>query len=148
ELRDLHRARSGLSLAELVRRVAERARLVEFALTTPGGEQGAANLLAIVEDARLFSAAGGGGLRAFIRYLRGAMSEEQIEIEATVAEETDDVVRIMTMHGAKGLEYPIVALANIGGQEHNQSSPVADERERRLHFRVGAKSGGRHHFAT
>ena len=38
---------------------------------------------------------------------------EAIEIDATVAEETDDVVRIMTMHGAKGLEYPIVALALV-----------------------------------
>ncbi len=148
QLADLHRARRGLSLAELVRRVVERTRLVEFALTTPGGEQAAANLLAIVEDARLFSAAGGGGLRAFIRYLRDSMEQEQIEIEATVAEETDDVVRIMTMHGAKGLEYPIVALANIGGKERNERTPVADERSHRLHFRVGRASGGRHHFTT
>jgi ATP-dependent helicase/nuclease subunit A len=148
ELEDLHRLRRELSLAELVRRLVDRTRLVEFALTTPGGEQAAANLLAIVEDARLFAAAGGGGLRPFIRYLRGAMEEEAIEIEATVAEETDDVVRIMTMHGAKGLEYPIVALASIGGDERNQATPVPDERERRLHFRVGAESGGRHHFKT
>ena len=94
----------------------ERTRLVEFALTKRAGEQGAANLLAIVDDARMFTAAGGGGLRPFIRHLRESMEEEAIEIEATVAEETDDVVRIMTMHGAKGLEYPIVALANLGTQ--------------------------------
>ena len=149
QLYDLHRARSGLSLAELVRRVVERTRLVEFALTTRGGEQGAANLLAIAEDARLFSAAGGGGLRAFIRYLREAMAEEQIEIEATVAEETDDVVRIMTIHGAKGLEYPIVALANIGGKRRSDKPPVADESRRLLHFRVGASSSpGRYEFVT
>ena len=55
ELRDLHRMRRGLSLAEIVRRVVERTRLVEFALTRPDGEQGAANLLAIVDDARLFA---------------------------------------------------------------------------------------------
>jgi ATP-dependent helicase/nuclease subunit A len=149
QLHDLYRARSGLSLAELVRRVVERTRLVEFALTTSGGEQGAANLLAIAEDARLFSAAGGGGLRAFIRYLRESMAEEQIEIEATVAEETDDVVRIMTIHGAKGLEYPIVALANIGGKGRSDKPPVADEHGHLLHFRVGAStSPGRYEFAT
>jgi ATP-dependent helicase/nuclease subunit A len=148
QLADLHDLAGRLSLAELVRRVVARTRLVEFVLTTSGGEQAGANLLAIVEDARLFSAAGGGGLRALIRYLRGAMEDEQIEIEATVAEETDDVVRIMTMHGAKGLEYPIVALANIGGQERSTRTPVADEASRLLHFRVGAESGGRHHFKT
>jgi ATP-dependent exoDNAse (exonuclease V) beta subunit len=149
ELRDLYGLRRSVSLAELVRRTVERTRLVEFALTRPDGEQGAANLLAIVEDARLFSAAGGGGLRPFIRYLRDSMEEEAIEIEATVAEETDDVVRIMTVHGAKGLEYPIVALANLGGQTSTRSEPVAREHEHRLHFYVGAKtSPGRYPFAT
>ena len=135
---------AAVSLAELVRRVVERTRLVEFALTRPDGEQGAANLLAIVDDARLFSAAGGGGLRPFIRHLRDSMEQEAIEIEATVAEETDDVVRIMTMHGAKGLEYPIVALANLGSQPSTQSAPVPREHESFLHFRVGAKTPGRY----
>jgi ATP-dependent helicase/nuclease subunit A len=148
-LRDLHNLRGSVSLAELVRRAVERTRVVEFALTRPDGEQGGANLLAIVEDARLFSAAGGGGLRPFIRYLQDSMEQEAIEIEATVAEETDDVVRIMTMHGAKGLEYPIVAIANLGSQSSTQSSPVAREHEHRLHFYVGAKtSPGRYSFQT
>ncbi len=149
ELRDLHQLRRGVSLAELVRRVVERTRLVEFALTRPDGEQGAANLLAIVDEARLFAAAGGGGLRPFIRHLRDSMEAEAIEIEATVAEETDDVVRIMTTHGAKGLEYPIVALANLGAQRHIPREPVPREQESFLHFRVGADTLGRHgHFAT
>jgi ATP-dependent helicase/nuclease subunit A len=124
ELRDLHRLRRSVSLSELVRRVVERTRLVELALTRPDGEQGAANLLAIVDEARLFAAAGGGGLRPFIRHLRDSMEAEAIEIEATFAEETDDVVRIMTTHGAKGLEYPIVALANLGSQRSIPREPV------------------------
>ncbi|MGH3026479.1 MAG: 3'-5' exonuclease, partial [Gaiellaceae bacterium] len=149
ELHDLHRMRRSVSLAEVVRRVVDRTRLVEFALTREDGEQGAANLLAIVDDARLFSAAGGGGLRPFIRHLRDSMEQEAIEIEATVAEETDDVVRIMTMHGAKGLEYPIVALANLGSQSSAQHAPVPREDESFLHFRVGAGTLGRSgHFAT
>ncbi|HLH66616.1 MAG TPA: UvrD-helicase domain-containing protein [Solirubrobacteraceae bacterium] len=149
ELADLHLLRRSVSLAELVRRVVERTRLVEFALTQDDGEQGAANLLAIVDDARLFAAGGGGGLRPFIRHLRDSLESEAIEIEATVAEETDDVVRIMTMHGAKGLEYPIVALANLGTQSSPSAGPVPREAERFLHFRVGADTLGRHgHFAT
>jgi len=148
ELSDLHRMRRGLSLAEVVRRVVERTRLVEFALTRPDGEQGAANLLAIVDDARLFATAGGGGLRPFIRHLRESMEQEAIEIEATVAEETDDVVRIMTAHGAKGLEFPIVALANLGGTGGTQRTPVPREHESFLHFRVGVGTAGRSHFAT
>ena len=141
--------RTRFSLAETVRRVVEHTRLVEFALTRPDGDQGAANLLAIVDQARLFAAAGGGGLRPFIRHLRGSVEQDEVEIEATVAEETDDVVRIMTVHGAKGLEYPIVALANLAGRNPNHAQPVPREHERFLHFRVGARSSGRHgHFKT
>ena len=149
ELANLHRMRTRFSLAETVRRVVERTRLVEFALTRPDGDQGAANLLAIVDQARLFAAAGGGGLRPFIRYLRDSMADEPAEIEATVAEETDDVVRIMTVHGAKGLEYPIVALANLAARNPNHAQPVPREHEHFLHFRVGARTSGRHgHFKT
>ena len=147
ELRDLHDAAGRLSLPELMRRVVERTRLVEFALTRPDGEQGAANLLAIVDDARMFASAGGGGLRPFIRHLRSSMENEAIEIEATVAEETDDVVRIMTTHGAKGLEYPIVALANLGTRPQVTSAPVPAERDSLLHFRVGTENG-HGHFCT
>jgi ATP-dependent exoDNAse (exonuclease V) beta subunit len=149
ELANLHRVRARFSLAETVRRVVERTRLVEFALTRPDGEQGAANLLAIVDQARMFAAAGGGGLRPFIRHLRSSMEQAEIEIEATVAEETDDVVRIMTVHGAKGLEFPIVALANLSAQNPNHAQPVPCEQQRFLHFRVGAGTVGRHgHFMT
>ncbi len=149
ELSDLHRMRTRFSLAETVRRVVERTSLVEFALTRPDGDQGAANLLAIVDQARLFAAAGGGGLRPFIRHLRSSVEQDLVEIEATVAEETDDVVRIMTVHGAKGLEYPIVALANLAASNAKHAQPVAREHERFLHFRVGAGSAGRHgHFKT
>jgi len=149
ELRDLYQLRRSVSLGELVRRVVERTRLVEFALTRQDGEQGAANLLAIIDDARLFAAAGGGGLRPFIRHLRDSMNREAIEIEATVAEETDDVVRIMTAHGAKGLEFPIVALGNLGSQHSSRRAPVPREQEHFLEFHVGAESKSRHgHFPT
>ena len=143
--------RRWLSLAEIVRRVVERTRLVEFALTRPDGEQGAANLLAIVDEARLFAAAGGGGLQAVHPpSARLDARARQIEIEATVAEETDDVVRIMTVHGAKGLEYP-----DRRARQPRHASPAPTRSRSRarqesfLHFRVGAGSAGRHgHFTT
>jgi ATP-dependent exoDNAse (exonuclease V) beta subunit len=53
------------------------------------------------------------------------------------------------VHGAKGLEYPIVALANLSAQNPNHAQPVPCEQQRFLHFRVGAGTVGRHgHFKT
>ncbi|MBO0703277.1 MAG: PD-(D/E)XK nuclease family protein, partial [Candidatus Dormibacteraeota bacterium] len=144
ELRDLNDLRRRVSLGELVRRVVERSRLVEYAMTREDGEQRAANLLAIVDRARLFAEAGGGGLRPFIRYLNGLIEREQAEIDAGITEETDDVVRLMTIHGAKGLEFPIVALANLANGPVNERGAIPSEREHFLDFSVGAMTKARH----
>src|SRR6202043_3530420 len=52
-------------------------------------------------------------------------------------------------HGAKGLEYPIVALANLGTKHTPKAAPVPREHESFLHFRAGADSPSRAgHFCT
>ena len=66
---------------------------------------------------------------------------EANEVDAGIAEETDDVVRIMTMHGVEGPRVPDrrPRQPRLGAGRHRRE-PVPDEAERLLHFRVG--SGG------
>jgi len=136
-LAGLRRERRGLSLSELVGRVIAQTRLVEVALTLPRGDQAAANLLKLTDEARAFAGAGGGGLRPFVDWLSSRRDEEFKEEEAGLQEETDDVVRILTIHGSKGLEFPIVALAKANNKAPNQSDPIADFEEHRLDLKVG-----------
>ena len=140
-LRDLHRRRARVSLSQLVRETLERTRLIEIALAGWDGQQSAANILKLAEHARDFSASGAGGLRGFARWLTQQRAASD-EAEANVAEESDDVVRIMTIHASKGLEFPIVALANLGSRPWNPIEPVPDRSTRRLHLRVGNKDDG------
>ena len=141
-LRKLHWRRTKLSLPELVQEVLDRSRMVEFALTLPDGPQAAANLLGIVDQARSFTAAGGGGPRTFTRWLAQNAERQAEEVDTDIAEEGDDVIRLLTMHGSKGLEFPIVVLANLATGDRNQVEPVPKEEDSRLHFRVGAKTRG------
>ncbi len=148
-LRDLWRQRGRSSLAELVQSTLERTRLVEYALTLPDGQQAAANLLAITDQARAFSAAKGGGLRPFARWLKQSTEIDNPEVDAGIAEEADDVLRLLTIHGAKGLEFPIVVLGGLASRSRETREPLPDERERRLHLRVGTGTGGgAGHYAT
>jgi ATP-dependent helicase/nuclease subunit A len=137
ELLDLHRFRARTSLARLVREAVRRTHLIEVALTGWDGRQAAANVAKLVEQARAFSAKGGGGLRSFARWLvdqRGARDTE----DAGVSEAGDDAVRMVTMHSSKGLEFPIVVLANLGSSPRGHSEPVADRAQNRLELRIGA----------
>ena len=147
-LHDLHRQRRGLSLAELVRRAIEAAGFVELALARGDGSgtQVAANVMKVADQARAFTVSGGGGLRAFTRWLSQQEDQEVGEAEASVSEESDDLVRIMTIHAAKGLEFPIVLLANTNADARKPEGPFGDPVQRRIAFRVGTAKTG--HFTT
>jgi ATP-dependent exoDNAse (exonuclease V) beta subunit len=96
------------TLQELL--VATRAH-VGFALRT-GGEQALANVLHIAELARQYEMGGGISFRGFVEELRVAAETAQVS-EAPILEEDSDGVRMMTVHKAKGLEFPIVILADL-----------------------------------
>jgi hypothetical protein len=84
---------------------------VGFALRT-GGEQALANVLHIGELARQYEMDGGISFRGFVEELRVAADTAPAS-EAPILEEDSDGVRIMTVHKAKGLEFPIVILADL-----------------------------------
>ena len=76
-----------------------------------GGEQALANVLHVAELARQYEAGGGISFRGFVDELRIAAETSQAA-EAPILEEGSDGVRMMTVHKAKGLEFPVVILAD------------------------------------
>jgi ATP-dependent exoDNAse (exonuclease V) beta subunit len=84
---------------------------VGFALRM-GGEQALANVLHIAELARQYELGGGISFRGFVEELRIAAETAQAA-EAPILEEDSDGVRMMTVHKAKGLEFPVVILADM-----------------------------------
>src|SRR4029453_14159424 len=84
---------------------------VGFALRT-GGEQALANVLPIPELARQYEMGGGISFRGFVDELRVAADTAQAS-EAPILEEDSDGVRMMTVHKEKGLEFPVVILADL-----------------------------------
>jgi ATP-dependent exoDNAse (exonuclease V) beta subunit len=128
-LRDLHKYRNYLPPARRKEAAAAGIRLsggvsgtlqelltrtrahVGFALRI-GGEQALANVLHIGELARQYEANGGISFRGFVEELRIAADTAQAS-EAPILEEDSDGVRMMTVHKAKGLEFPIVILVDM-----------------------------------
>ena len=112
-LRDLNRQRNHRPVAETVSRLIEITRAHAGFVLWRGGEQVLANVLQIAELARRYEADGGLSFRGFVDELRDAADRAPTP-EAPILEEGTDGVRLMTVHKAKGLEFPVVILADIG----------------------------------
>jgi ATP-dependent helicase/nuclease subunit A len=111
-LQRLHRARNHVSVASTISTLLEATRAhVRFALEH-GGEQVLANVLHVAELARRYETDGGISFRGFIDELREQAEDGQAG-EAPILEEGSDGVRLMTVHKAKGLEFPVVILADM-----------------------------------
>ena len=68
-----------------------------------------------VDQARSFSDTTGGTLRGFLRWVELQREDSARVAEALVPEADDDAVRVMTVHSAKGLEFPFVVVAGFTG---------------------------------
>jgi ATP-dependent exoDNAse (exonuclease V) beta subunit len=111
-LLQLHRRRNQVPVADTITTLLDETRAhVGFALRR-AGEQVLANVLHVAELARQYDLSGGISFRGFVDDLREAAEQSQAA-EAPIVEEGSDGVRLMTVHKAKGLEFPVVVLADI-----------------------------------
>jgi ATP-dependent helicase/nuclease subunit A len=110
-LQQLHRGRNYRPVADTIGRLLADTRAHVGFILRPAGEQALANVLHVAELARQYEASGGISFRGFIDELRTAAASEAAE--APILEEGSDGVRLMTVHKAKGLEFPVVILADL-----------------------------------
>lgn len=101
------------SVSELIRRIYEDMNYVEYVSAMPNGLVRRANVEALYDRARQYEAGNFRGLFRFLRFLESLQDAGQDLGVATTVSEADDVVRIMSIHKSKGLEFPVVFLASM-----------------------------------
>ena len=120
-LKGAHRRRNIVPVAETVGRLLDATRAHAGFVMRPGGEQALANVLLVAELARRYEAGGGLSFRGFVEQLENEALAGQAG-EASILEEGSDGVRIMTVHRAKGLEFPVVVLADPTCRLHRRTA--------------------------
>ncbi|HWM86173.1 MAG TPA: UvrD-helicase domain-containing protein [Kofleriaceae bacterium] len=112
-LRDLHLRRNRRPIADSITGFLDATRAHAGIAIWPTGEQALANVLRALEEARRFEGRGATSFRSFVDWLEDRADRGE-GAQAPVVEEGSEGVRMMTVHRAKGLEFPVVILCDPG----------------------------------
>ncbi len=107
-------AKDRLPLGPLLERVVFDSGYAASAVGRFGGARAYANLRQMVELARSFERQGLASLGDYVAYVSDFLRSEMRQEQAPIESPEGDAVRIMTIHKAKGLEFPVVVLPDLG----------------------------------
>ena len=100
-------------VADLLWDIYETLDYVNYVGAMPNGLVRRANVMTLYERAKGFESSGFRGLFRFLRFVESLRDSNQDMAVANVVTEADDVVRLMTIHKSKGLEFPVVFLSGV-----------------------------------
>ena len=115
-----------IPLGDLIERILDETHYREMVGVLVGGDQRLANLDALIRAAADCDARGLSGVHGFLRFMENVKATQKLGAAATV---TADVVRIMTVHASKGLEFPFVFYGALGGSfnRKDETKPLIAE---------------------
>ena len=145
QLRGLRDGLRDRSLPQFIDFVLHKSGLLEaqFAHGIHGAER-AANLQMLVHRAAEFAAAAEDSLRPFVQWIAQRRDQDLSEAESATSEAVEQVVRILTIHQAKGLEFPIVIVPKLGDGRRDATQLMVDRENDSFDIQVGPSNAGFH----
>ncbi|MBQ0836639.1 helicase-exonuclease AddAB subunit AddA [Lactiplantibacillus pentosus] len=125
DFRDLARRNQ---IVTLIWQIYEQTGFLDYVGGMPAGKQRQANLHALYERAYSYEQGSFKGLFQFVRFIR-RMQEKDQDLASAVAETDAEAVSVMTIHGSKGLEYPVIFVMDMDkqfNQTDTRSSALLD----------------------
>ena len=118
-------------LVTLIWRIYQETGLLDYVGGMPSGKQRQANLHALYERATAYEEMNFKGLFQFIRFIEKMQAKDKDLAEPNDLSDSEDAVRVMTIHASKGLEFPVVFVLDMSKQfnmtDINQQSFIFDE---------------------
>lgn len=124
-LHALRNVKDRVPVAQLIQETLDRTGYDALLLAEFLGERKLANLQKLIEQARSLDRAGVFGLTDFITQLSEFVARQPDEALAATHPESADVVKLMSIHQSKGLEFPVVVTPDVGRRRVNMGASVA-----------------------
>jgi ATP-dependent helicase/nuclease subunit A len=122
---------------DVLHALVDRCRLAEVLALVPRGSFETDCLHMLLADARAWQESGGVGLDDYLAHVATLASGSSRAGLDEPDDREDDAVRISTVHGAKGLEYPVVVLAGMATRRRTGSTPIGVRRDHGIEFNDG-----------
>lgn len=116
DLQDWREKARQISLHELLRYLYQQTGYYDYVGMTAGGSLRQANLRLLLEKAETYENSSQKGLFHFVRYVEQMKTTEAEASAAKLQSEAENLVHVMTIHKSKGLEFPVVFVADMGKQ--------------------------------
>ena len=107
---------------ELIERILQETGYGHYVSAMPAGKRRMANLNMLLEKAAAYEKTSYKGLFHFVRYIDELQKYDVDFGEADTVGENEDVVRIMSIHKSKGLEFPVVFVSGMGKNFNKQDT--------------------------
>jgi ATP-dependent helicase/nuclease subunit A len=134
----LHERSRWLEPSALVLSVIEELHFFELALVHPRPRDHWHRLRWVLDQSRAFDESLGGTLGDFLHWVEVHAQADGWNASPGPPDPDDDAVRVMTIHGAKGLEFPIVVVTGLDTQPNATLPPVLFDRDGRPRFRFSS----------
>ena len=145
-LRELHEARRLTNPPMLLEKLLRDRGALETAVVSGRPRDSWRRLRFLVDQARAWADAGGSDLRGYLEWARLQGAENARVTETVLPETDDDSVRILTIHGAKGLEFPVTVVSGLTTQlsrpARGPTLAFPPGRPPAIRLRAGVESGG------
>jgi len=123
-LQKMH-ARAGIiPVSQLITEIMDNTHLAEITASAWHGEQKLSNVWKLYQMGCDMEQTEGVSLKTFIDRIRRRIKDAREEGESPLSDETLDVVKIMSIHKSKGLEFPVVFLGNLHGEVRNSAETI------------------------
>lgn len=122
ELKELRDYSGENTVESLVRKIYEESDFSTAIISSPDGRKRDENLKLLIHYASVFSEGGGGSLSDFIGFMDSIRKKEVKLTRPQDSRFSDHRIKLMTVHGSKGLEFPVCFVANLSNESKNREN--------------------------